>query len=71
MPNKDRNDSASWPAGWDEHRDNQILRWALETTPLQRLQWIESMLLYMHSTGHSYQDRKRRIQEMESEAKKT
>ena len=37
-------DPREWPRGWEEHKKQQILAIARETTPLQRLQWVEEML---------------------------
>jgi hypothetical protein len=36
--------SAAWPAGWDSHRNNEIVYTALNTTPAQRFRWLEEML---------------------------
>lgn len=33
-----------FPNGWDEHRRQQIIFIAKNTTPLQRLEWVEEML---------------------------
>lgn len=57
MKSKSEADS-SWPRGWDEHRVAQIRRIARETTPAQRLKWIEEMLIFMNKTGESYLERK-------------
>jgi hypothetical protein len=36
--------SEKWPEGWDEHRLDQI-RWiAQNTTPTQRIQWLEQTM---------------------------
>jgi len=36
--------STDWPSGWDEHRLDQI-RWIAEnTTPAQRLEWLQQTI---------------------------
>jgi hypothetical protein len=40
-----------WPAGWDEHRRRQLIRFACETTPAERLAWLEEMIVLAHRTG--------------------
>jgi hypothetical protein len=50
-----------WPRGFDEHREQQIIRIARESTPAQRLEWVEEMLELMALTGEPYLERKRRL----------
>lgn len=33
-----------WPVTWEAHQRDQTLRIARETTPAQRLEWLESAL---------------------------
>ncbi|MBI1756879.1 MAG: hypothetical protein HYR64_07220 [Fimbriimonas ginsengisoli] len=46
----------------EEHRIAQRRRWAKETTPTQRLQWLEAALMFVHASGIDYLAQKR-IQE--------
>lgn len=55
-------ESSGWASSWDGHRRQQILHWARNTTPADRLKWVESMLIYMAKTGKTYQDRERMFQ---------
>jgi hypothetical protein len=41
-PNADNADP--WPAGWESHREHEIVYTALHTTPEQRLTWLMEML---------------------------
>lgn len=59
MTQSDKN----WPRGFDEHRDQQIIRMARESTPEQRLAWVEEMLELMALTGEPYLERKRKLRE--------
>ena len=43
--------SEEWQAGWESHRQRQILSFALGTTPEQRLEWLEEMIALAHQTG--------------------
>jgi hypothetical protein len=36
--------SPAWPRGWEEHKADQIVFIARNSTPLQRIRWLESML---------------------------
>ncbi|MCH8273569.1 MAG: hypothetical protein IH851_02120 [Armatimonadetes bacterium] len=40
-----------WRRGWEEHKRQQILAIARETTPLHRLQWLEEMLQLLWRSG--------------------
>ncbi|RIL10636.1 MAG: hypothetical protein DCC75_03925 [Proteobacteria bacterium] len=51
----------NWQVTWDEHRTAQIKRIAKETTPDERILWIEAMLEYLASTGNDYLQRKRKF----------
>jgi hypothetical protein len=46
-----RRDEPAWPAGWEAHRRAQQTRRAEETTPAQRLAWLEEMIALAHRTG--------------------
>lgn len=50
--NRDQHETGdAWQAGWASHRQRQILSFALETTPAQRLEWLEEMIALAHQTG--------------------
>lgn len=36
--------SDNWPVGWDAHKRDQIVFIARNTTPAQRMKWLEDML---------------------------
>jgi hypothetical protein len=36
--------SDNWPVGWDAHKRDQIIFIARNTTPAQRMKWLEDML---------------------------
>jgi endonuclease/exonuclease/phosphatase (EEP) superfamily protein YafD len=39
---------------YEEHRRAQRLRWAKETTPAQRLAWLEAALEFVYASGIDY-----------------
>jgi hypothetical protein len=39
---------------FDEHRKEQVLRWATLTTPAERLQFVEDALEFAHKSGNDY-----------------
>ena len=53
-------DPETWPSGFDQHREQQIVRMARNSTPAQRLMWVEEMLELMAKTGKPYLERKRK-----------
>ena len=53
-----------WSRGFEEHREQQIIRMARESTPAQRLEWVEEMLELMSRTGEPYLERKRKLRAM-------
>lgn len=53
-----KNDGKNWPKGFEQHREMQIIRMARNTTPAQRLEWVEEMLEFMALTGKPYLERK-------------
>jgi len=44
-------DARDWHGGWDAHRQAQRARMADETTPAQRLAWLEEMIVLAHRSG--------------------
>jgi len=40
-----------WPVTWEAHERDQSLRIARETTPAQRLAWLESALEFAYEAG--------------------
>jgi hypothetical protein len=42
--NDDAGTAPPWPVGWDEHRREEIIHTALNSTPEQRMRWLEDML---------------------------
>ena len=40
-----------WPDGYDGHRRDQRRRIARETTPQQRLEWLEDTLFFLWENG--------------------
>ena len=50
--------SDNFSNAFDRHREAQILRMAKGSTPAQRLEWLEEMLLMLSATGKSYYERK-------------
>lgn len=49
MPKSENNQNSMkvWPKGFDEHAKHQSIHAANESTPLQRLLWVEEMLLLL------------------------
>lgn len=43
------------------HRREQVLRWAFQTTATQRLQFVEDLLEFTHEAGCDYQKTKREL----------
>lgn len=43
--------SEEWPAGYEEHRREQIQRIARATTPTERAQWLEDLLFLLWRNG--------------------
>jgi hypothetical protein len=41
----------AWPSGYDGHRRDQRRRVARETTPQERLEWLEEMLFFLWENG--------------------
>ena len=39
--------AADWKAGWDSHREEEIVRIAQTTTAAERFQWLEEMLVML------------------------
>jgi hypothetical protein len=48
---------------WEKHRREQIIRFAKETTPAQRLRLLEEMLYFLHAAGVDYLAAKHRQHE--------
>ena len=44
---------------YEKHRIEQVLRWATESTPAERLQFVEDALELFHKAGYDYQKIKR------------
>jgi len=44
MQKAKQSEDKKWPSGYDEHRKAQIIRWATESTPAERLQFVEEAL---------------------------
>jgi len=40
-----------WPVTWEAHQRDQTLRIARDTTPAQRLAWLEAALRFAHEAG--------------------
>jgi len=40
-----------WPVSWKAHDKDQTVRIARETTPAQRLAWLEEVLEFAYRTG--------------------
>lgn len=51
----------AFPRGFDEHRRQQIRAWAKETTPEQRLQWLQQSLEFAYSCGIDVLGQKRQL----------
>ena len=47
-------DSADKTDPWEKHRSEQVIRFAKETTPTQRLRLLEEMLYFLHAAGNDY-----------------
>lgn len=45
---------------YQKHSDEQLLRWAFETTPYQRLQFVEDALEFVYASGQNYHEIKRK-----------
>lgn len=63
-PRDDESREESWQSSWEGHRRQQIIDWARRTSPRQRLEWIESMLIFMASSGKPYLERKLLLSKM-------
>ena len=59
MRNNKTEKSSEWPEGFEQHKAEQILRQARESTPAQRLHFVEDALRFLHSAGCSYLERKK------------
>jgi hypothetical protein len=46
-----KHDAGDWGGGFDEHRRRQLLRFALDSTPAERLAWLEEMMRLARRTG--------------------
>ena len=51
MTTRGGDESGEWLAGWDAPRRAQRIRVAEETTPAERLAWLEEMIALAHRTG--------------------
>jgi hypothetical protein len=47
---KDPPGAGEWEAGWEAHRRQQLTM-GLEATPVQRLQWLEEMIVLAYRVG--------------------
>ncbi len=47
--------------GFETHEEEQLFRWAFETTPAERLQFVEDALEFVHKAGIDYQKMKREL----------
>ena len=54
----------NWATSFDQHQIDQIVRMAKTTTPAQRVEWVEEMLILMSKTGKPYHERKRQFREI-------
>lgn len=48
---RDRSEDEDWPVTWEAHTRDQTLRIARETTPAQRLAWLEAALELAYETA--------------------
>lgn len=48
-----------WPVGFDAHRRAQIIRQARESTPIDRLRFVEEALILCQKAGIDYHQQKR------------
>ena len=51
MTARGENDRDDWPSGWEAHRRAQRIRMSEETTPAERLAWLEEMIALAYRTG--------------------
>jgi len=58
-------DEPVFEQGYEEHRRAQTQRMARETTPTQRIAWLEDALRLVYSSGIDYLEQRRKARERE------